>query len=332
MRKLTLLTVCGWIALILGCASPIAVPAPNPTEPKGTIRFSYPASPGLSDVPFFMALDKLRADGYIVETTQFARFDLNLAALVQGDLDIASSSIQPAWAAVAQGAPIRTIVGRLRNADVVVTKTDIKTCADLANKNVGVTSAGATNAVMLKQYIDKHCPGTTINSIIIASSNNRMPALIAGSIDAANLQLDDLLEIEHEAPGRFHALVHFAQENPNIEGFAFHAHTDFAEKHPVAVRAFIRALLQAQRDVQNKQTLRDAATKYLPLDAPTLDTAVSAYIEQKMWSLNGALTADNIRSTLDFFVQAQSLPADLTPERIADLSYLNAVLDEIGRQ
>lgn len=334
MRRFTLLLLALFVTLFAGCATatPTIVPTPSPAAPKPTIRFSYPASPGLVDVPFFMALDKLRADGYTVETTQFARFELNLAALAKGDLDIASGSLQPAWAAIAKGAPMRSIVIRQRNADLLVARSDLETCADLANKNVALSSATSTAAILLNEYIAKHCPGTTYTSVMIATSSNRVPAVLNGSVDAANLQLDDLLQIEHEAPGRFHALIRFADEYPNIQNFAFHARQDFSTQHPEAVRAFIRALLQAQREIQNKQVLRAAASKYLTPDSPTMDDAVTAYIDGKMWDANGTLTTENVQATLDFFIGANSLPAELKPADVADLSFLNAVLDEIGRQ
>ena len=51
-----------------------------------------------------------------------------------------------------------------------------------------------------------------------------------------------------------------------------------------------------------------------------------------MWSPNGGLTEQNVRYTLSMLIDGQLVPAGIKPEDVADLSYLNTVLDEIGRQ
>ena len=51
-----------------------------------------------------------------------------------------------------------------------------------------------------------------------------------------------------------------------------------------------------------------------------------------IWDLNGGLTAGNIQDTIDFLVAIEKLPEGLGVEDVADLSYLEAVLEEMGRQ
>lgn len=322
-------------------AAPLATPIPEnaPTaaaspvvSEKPTIRLANPASPGIADVPYLMAIDRLKTLGYKVETTQFARFDLAVAAAANGELDFVSSSMQPVWSAVGKGAPLLTIVARLRNADLLVVKSDIQTCADLANRNVALSSATAVNAVLLNQYINRHCPGTTYQTAAIPSSTNRLAALQSGSVDAANLQLDDLLQLQQEQGSKFHALVNFGDEFPEIQVYAFHVHKGFAAQHPEAVRDFVRALLESVRAIQDKQALLDAAVKYLSLERSATDNAATEYLAQKMWDVNGELSDENLQTTLEFFIQADAVPNTLTLKDVADLTYLNAALDEIGRK
>jgi hypothetical protein len=50
-----------------------------------------------------------------------------------------------------------------------------------------------------------------------------------------------------------------------------------------------------------------------------------------IWSLDGGLTAANVQATIDFLTKLDALPAGLSAERVADLSYLAAVVDRLDR-
>ena len=56
------------------------------------------------------------------------------------------------------------------------------------------------------------------------------------------------------------------------------------------------------------------------------------YLKANVWDPNGSLTRENVQYTIDFLTGIKSLPAGLKADDVADLSYLNAVLDEIGRR
>jgi hypothetical protein len=48
--------------------------------------------------------------------------------------------------------------------------------------------------------------------------------------------------------------------------------------------------------------------------------------------VNGGLTDDNLAYSIKFFQDAGVLKSAISPTDAADLSYMNAVLDEIGRK
>lgn len=48
--------------------------------------------------------------------------------------------------------------------------------------------------------------------------------------------------------------------------------------------------------------------------------------------MNGGYTMESVQANIDFLVETAVLSPGLKPDDVADLSYLNAVLDEIGRQ
>jgi ABC-type nitrate/sulfonate/bicarbonate transport system substrate-binding protein len=185
---------------------------------------------------------------------------------------------------------------------------------------------------MVNQYLKEKCPGVTPQTVIIASTASRTAALLAGQIDATPVEYDNLLRAERDAPGRFHALVDFTQEFPKVDITGYYVNPDWASKNPQVVKDFLRALLEARRQIQDKQNLRQAVIKYFGADDAPAQSAAEAYLARGIWDVNGGLTTENVLYMMNFFSTAGVLPAGLKAENIVDLSYLNAVLDEIGRK
>jgi NitT/TauT family transport system substrate-binding protein len=312
-------------------ATSTAVPPSSVLAKTGKLHVSSPSSPGPENIPFWMALDTLREQGYEVETTQYARFDLQTAALVDGELDLSIAGHPNALAAVAKGAPIRAIAGRVANQYVIAAKAAIGSCADLQGKNVAYPATASVGGAMCDAYIERTCPGTQPQIIVISSSSNRLAALLAGEVDAAVLRAWDMPELERQAPGKLHVLSYFAEEFPLVDVDEYYVHTDFAAKHPGIVKDFVLALVQANRLVQDPRILGEEIARYLPDDATALEDA-DAFLVHKAWDVNGGLTIESIQATLTLLTDAGMLPSELRPEQVVDLSYLNAVLDEIGRR
>jgi hypothetical protein len=94
----------------------------------------------------------------------------------------------------------------------------------------------------------------------------------------------------------------------------------------------IRAILQARRELSDPAVLSAALVKYLELDPKEAQEAAEDYLDHKVWDLNGSWTAEVLQFNLDFFETAGAIQKGLTPDQVADLAPLNAVLDEIGRK
>ncbi len=324
-----LLNACGGSA-----PAPMVTPATAipPTRAAQDVKLRInETTPRLGSVHVFLALDALRAQGYEIETTKFARFDLVTTALAKGELDLASGSIQTTWTAIGKGAPVKTIVGNLGNSYVFVAANEIKSCADLQGKTVGTSAANTVTAQMFKTYRAQNCPNVEFSSLILPVGESRLPALMGGQVQAAQMEIDEALELDRQAPNRFHRLVAYGQAFPDLQITGFYARREFIQQHPDVVRAFIRALIEAERQVQDKDALRAAAVKYLAPDDTQALAAIDTFHELKLWDKNGALTNENLTATLAFLQSSGALPATLTVQDVADLSYMNAVLDEIGR-
>jgi ABC-type nitrate/sulfonate/bicarbonate transport system substrate-binding protein len=310
------------------CAS--ETPAPRATGTK--VRFVETGPKDVKSLPFHMAVDSLRGQGHSVEVLSVQSFDLVPDVLLRGDGEIGRISAQAAWTAIAKGAQLRAVVEANGSWEVVAAR-DIKSCHDLDGKGTAFGSTRGVNVAMFRRFIADHCPDAQPQLLVISNSSSRAAALLSGQVSAAQLELQDVFQLDRQAPGRFYTLLQTSKEFPHVAVFLYAVRQDWAQQHPDVVRAFIRAFLLAQRSViDDPQRVRSEATARTAVDADDAEAIGDTYRTRRLWDANGGLSAARIQSSLEFLSAARAIPEGLKPDQVADLSYLNAVLDEIGRK
>jgi ABC-type nitrate/sulfonate/bicarbonate transport system substrate-binding protein len=180
----TAITIIPLLALV-ACstpATPRATISSTTAAKTGAIRVNISGSRNVTDVPFLMAVDLLRAQGYTVELIPIARFDVVTTALAKGDLDIAHTSDQIVWSAVAKNAPIVTLMSRNSDPYLIAANQNIKTCADLNGKHVALSAT--TGPCRELTNIMSNCQA--LAPISSQWQQDRYPGLIS-AIDAALL-------------------------------------------------------------------------------------------------------------------------------------------------
>ena len=336
MRKLHILFLAGLFAA--GCTaqppSP-AAPAPSPTATlkSGAIRFDHILNVDIRYVPILIALDDLQAQGYTVTRTQLTSSPLIVDALARGDADIGSLDPQTMWTAIAKGADVRSFMLGLASPQFLVAKAAVKTCGDLDGRHVGVFATSGLIPTMFNEYVKRNCPNAKIDQLLISDNTGRVSALVGGQVDAIELSWDAALDLERKEPGKFYRLADFSREFPNLVVSVLNVRSAWARQNPETLKDFIRALLNAQRRVQaNPQLLYDEAVKRFGTDPAAAKASADAWLKVAGWDPNGGLNRDKVQYTLDFIAGTQSVPTNLKIDDVSDLSYLNAVLDQIGRQ
>lgn len=327
------LILLGLLAIACAAPQPAAQNASPPASPieGGTIHIEVPADADIADIPWLMAIDSLKEQGYTLETVSLAS-DLSAAAMAQGDLDLASLSNQHAWAAIGQGASLVTFMDKSANTFMIIASEEIQTCADLDGRPVAINGVATVASALFNAYLEKNCPDAVPEILVVKGGSNRTAALLSGEVDAAVQDIDDLVQLELDRPGEFHPLVVFAEESPGVQIDSHVTSRAFAEQHPEAVEDFIRAVFKARRSLQDPEVLREAIIDYLELEPDMAQQAADTYLVQEVWDASGSYTLETVRANLDFLKEFGDLPQELAAEEVADLSFYEAVLDEIGRQ
>lgn len=322
-RRRTSLRVAG---LVLACAVGGAACAREAGQEsrRPTIRVALAGVPDFGDLAGLLAHERLRAEGYVVEETSYSGTDVAIDALARGAAEFGGGSITGAWTAAVQGARIRTVMEQVANPHRLVVASSIRTCQDLEGQRLALHGEAGVGTDLVRIYLAEECPGVKPATLYINGSDNRAAAFVAGTIDAAAMDLGILHWLEEQAPGRFHVLVDFASRWPAVKTTGVQVNMDFAAAQPERVVHYLRARVQAGRDLMaDSDLLADrAARAFGPADR--WQRIARAYIEANAWPADGGLTHVDVERTLAFF--ADDTLGRATPRDVSDLSFLRDAL------
>jgi ABC-type nitrate/sulfonate/bicarbonate transport system substrate-binding protein len=296
------------------------------------IRYADLINVDVRDVPLLMAADDLATKGYTIDKVYLSSSAITTDLLIRGEVDIAMINNQTVWTAIAKGADLRTIGPFTATTGVLAVRDQIASCQDLAGRSVGVPTSAGLSPLLFRTYLSRHCPAIQPELVVLPESGARADALLTGRLEAALLPSEELLKLQRLAAVRLHALYAYASEFPDVQAEGLHVRREWAAQHAAAITDFLRAqLLAYRRVIDHPQVLFDESVKRLSIDADTAKTIGGSHLAMRIWDGNGLLTPDNVQSTIDFLITAKALPEGMRTTQVADFSYLNAVLDEIGR-
>jgi ABC-type nitrate/sulfonate/bicarbonate transport system substrate-binding protein len=169
------------------------------------------------------------------------------------------------------------------------------------------------------------------NIMVIPGGENRIIALQNNQIDATLVQLGDWLNLDSQAPGRYHIIK--TGNLFNISGASFWANSDWSRKNEEVAIAYVAELLKTFRMVHaNPKILEPVIDKHLP-DMPKhiIAPAIKAYIEVvRAWPQNGGDTSI-LDDTVKFFTENGELKSAVNTKEIVDSKILAGALSKVGR-
>jgi ABC-type nitrate/sulfonate/bicarbonate transport system substrate-binding protein len=322
-------------ALVVAC-SPAATPTPEPPNAAPTraaaVTIEVPGDSDPSDIPWLLAVEAMEAQGYKVNKVTFDDAGLASVAFQKGDLDFASLDNPATMTAIMAGAPIVMVLDDSADTYLLVATNDIQKCSDLDGRHVAIGGLHVTHAALLYAYVARQCPDAQPDYLVIDGSGNRYAALLAGELDATIVHWDDMIKIEADGEGRFHPLAYFSDEVPGVTAISQFTRRGLGEQYPQTVEDMIRAVLEARRKVQDPQVLADEIAQRYETEPAVAQQTAQIYLDHKLWNVNGDISPETVQANIDFLVANGSLEPGLKAADVADQSYLNAVLEEIGRQ
>jgi ABC-type nitrate/sulfonate/bicarbonate transport system substrate-binding protein len=162
----------------------------------------------------------------------------------------------------------------------------VKSWNDFKTAAVGMTatndSSYYTTVLMLKQ---NNIDPNGINWVTVRGSAARAQALVAGKIDAGQLQAAQVLEVQKQ--GNYRIMAQTGKEFPNLLFNGYWVSKSFAEKNPETVQAFTNAMMEAQREMFNKDRFMFWAKQWVPeIPDAELDQSYKLLMDMNIWDPN----------------------------------------------
>jgi NitT/TauT family transport system substrate-binding protein len=297
------------------------------------VRFAYPSSADMGDIPSLLAWEQLKKQGIEVVPTFFPKTELAVQAVVAGEADIGSAAGIAVVKAVESGLNVRIIGEQVRNEWQLVTPVSIKDVKQLDGKRVGY-HAPITVTEALVKWMAQHYK-ITPNWMIIPGSDVRSEALMRGQLDATPAEIGDVLNILSAKPGQFHVLISYAKTFPQLIGSMYFARADYVQKNGATVEAVLEAILRAHRNAEERPaSIKENALRLLPETKPELVEATAAtYKELRIWDVNGGADQKRGDASIKFFEESGLLKKDAVSVKQAfDTEPLDKVIKKIGRK
>src|SRR4026208_2503354 len=297
------------------------------------VRFAYPSSADMGDIPSLLAWEQLKKQGIEVVPTFFPKTELAVQAVAAGEADIGSAAGIAVVNAVEGGMNVRVIGEQVRNEGQLVTPVSFKDPKQLDGKRVGY-HAPITVTEALVKWVANHYK-ITPNWMIIPGSEVRAEALMRGQLDATPAEIGDVLSILSAKPGQFHVLISYAKTFPQLIGSMYFARADYVQKNASTVETVLEAILRAHRDAEARPTsVKENAVRLLPETKPELVDAIAAtYKELRIWDVNGGAGKERGDASIKFFEESGLLKKDVVSFKQAfDTGPLDKVIKKIGRK
>lgn len=318
-------------AFTMGLAVAMALAAPALAQKK--IRFAYPSSADMGDIPSLVAWEQLKKQGIEVVPMYFPRTDLAVQAVVAGEADIGTAAGIAVVKAVESGMNLRVIGEQVRNEWQLVTPVAIKEPKQLDGKRVGYHAPLTVTEALVKwmaQYY-KIKP----DWLIIPGSDVRAEAIMRGQLDATPAEIGDVLNILNAKPGQFHVLISYAKIFPQLIGSMYFGRADYLKKESAAIDSVMEAVLRAYRGAEDRPaSVKENSLRLLPETKPELIDAIAAtYKDLRIWDINGGAGKERADASIKFFEEAGLLKKGaVSVSQVFDTSSLDRVLKKIGRK
>lgn len=306
-------------------ASPAATTAaaPKPAVQAATVPFGVPKWIPIA-VSWLIGENQgfFKEHGITLDKKVLTSTSNIIPAMVAGEVWLGFPSVGGTLTAIGKGASLRFIGGGVvPPAFMVLGRKGITSMDQLEGKSVASAAVGSLTYDLLTLVLEKKGLTGKVDRVVIGATEDTLPALIAGKVDAA---LGDVTFIPIAKREGLGVLANVWEELPNYTTSAYVASTDSIKKHRDELVRSLAGFAKTYRYILQNPTAHDAWIKFATTDqaeaADTAEVEYQWYRENKGFDPDLAITkaqADYMQQlNINAGLQSTSLPF----EEVADLS------------
>lgn len=247
----------GGMILILTLCLPLASPGPADTRTLQTVNVAIP-SKSFQMVIYPLAKERgfMKEEGIDLNVIYVSPVT-SIQAMLGGDVQFTGAGSSALVSIARANAPLKVILSTNdRVLQWLLTRPNITSPQQLKGKRIATTGVASIATFMLKQILTKHGLNASKDVIYLdPGANNQLPALLAGTTDAA------VLSVEQRYVGLdkgMRQMFFFGNEVKNSWGTL--ATTEkLIKENPKLISAFVRATLKALRYIRHDKKGTTAA-------------------------------------------------------------------------
>ena len=306
-----------------------------PSVSGQTLKAGY-TSKTLFYLPFFAALKKgfYAAEGLQVELINIGRSDVQLQALVAGELHFANFNPDGIIVFNERGGGNLKLIAGVDNAApyVLIGGKAYKQLSDLKGAKLGVSSLrGGGTSILLDYLKGKGLQHPRDFALVVVSGGTaaRLTALEGGAIAAGVLGIPySDIAIDQG----FNRLGDTMEVIPHYQFNSINVNAAWAEKNRAAVVRFLKAHIRSLRWIHEQpDQAADFFTKEMGVRQPYARRGVDYFTKNRVFPVDGSITLEGLKLNLQVQLRDGLLKEPLPPpEKYVDLSYLRQAQKELG--
>ncbi len=286
-------------------------------------------------LPFFVGEKKgfYAGEGLQVELVNIGRSDVQLQALVAGELHFANFNPDGIIVFNERGGNLKAIAGVDNAAPyVLVGGKAYKRIEDLKGAKLGVSSLRGGGTSILLDYLKGKgllYPRDFTLVVISGGTAARLTALESGAMAAAVLGIPySDIAIDQG----FNRLGDTMEVIPTYQFNAINVSPVWAEKNRATVVKFLKAHIRSIRWIyEQPDQAAEFFTKELGVNPPYARRGVDYFTKNKVFPVDGSVTLEGLKLNLQVLARDGLMKEPLPPpEKYVDLSYLKQAQKELG--
>ena len=286
-------------------------------------------------LPFYVAQKKglYSAEGLRVELILIGRSDVQLQAMVAGELHFANFNPDGIILFNEKGGNLKVIAGTVNTAPyVLIGGKAYKKIDDLKGARVGVSGLrGGATSILLAYLKSKKLEYPRDFSLAVVSGGTaaRLSALESGAIAAAVLGIPySDIAIDQG----FNRLGDTVEAIPSYQFNAVNINPTWAEKNRATVIKFLKAHIRSLRWIhENPDQAATFFTQEMGVKAPYAARGVDYFTKNRIFPIDGSVTLEGLRINLEVQARDGLLKEPIAPAaKYIDPSYLKQAQKELG--
>lgn len=286
-------------------------------------------------LPFYVGQKKgfYNAEGLQVELILIGRSDVQLQAMVAGELHFANFNPDGIIIFNEKGGNLKVIAGTVNTAPyVLVGGKAYKKVEELKGARVGVSGLrGGATSILLSYLKSKGLLHPRDFSLVVISGGTatRLSALESGAIAAGILGIPySDIAIDQG----FNRLGDTVEAIPTYQFNAVNINPAWAEKNRAAVVRFLKAHIRSLRWIhEHPEQAAEFFTQEMSVKPPYARRGVDYFTKNKIFPVDGSVTLEGLKVNLEVQARDGVLKEPLPPpEKYVDSSYLKQAQKELG--